>query len=174
MSQRRSMQCNAVRFMNRYIHEKLYNMIYLESPMRSYQWETFEKDLEDMQTRPNANHVDLTRSVIVTNRPAFSESLYEVKINGHSILLLFWIPWAKFAKWISWKNWDSRKPATWWSTVQLITVVAGYYDVTSRFLLLDFACRRARNAAGFGTCVHLSEGFATASPSSAGWIIYSI
>ena len=50
--------------------------------------------------------------------------------------------------------------------MQLITVVAGYYDVTSRFLLLDFACR-ARNAAGFGTCVHLSEGFATASPSSA-------
>ena len=81
--------------MNRYIHEKLYNMIYLESPMRSYQWETFEKDLEDMQTRPNANHVDLTRSVIVTNRPAFSESLYEVKINGHSVLQLFWIPWAK-------------------------------------------------------------------------------
>ena len=25
--------------------------------------------------------------------------------------------------------------------MQLITVVAGYYDVTSRFILLDFACR---------------------------------
>ena len=54
--------------MNRYIHEKLYNMIYLEGPMRSYQWEPFENDLEDMQTVGlNANQVHLTKSVIVTS-----------------------------------------------------------------------------------------------------------